>query len=371
MFLEQVLLQCIEADKPLTVLDLCAAPGGKSTHILSLLNDHTLLVANEVIQQRATVLAENIQKWGYSNVVVTQNDPRDFQRLSNWFDVMVIDAPCSGEGLFRKDERAREEWSPEHVALCAQRQQRIIEDAWPALKQEGVLIYCTCTFSPQENERNLQWLSTRHDVEFIKLSLQHDWNIEEVHFENVIGYRFFPHKIKGEGFFIAAVRKAESSAEVKLTTKKTFIHASKQVSDRLKDWLTIKHEFIMQQNLVLAIPPQHLHAVDFLQQNLHVINKGVAVAELKHDKLIPQHALAISSALQQLAFSRWDVEYDQAIAFLKKENIFEEGKEKGFSLIRHDGLPLGFVNVLDRRANNLYPAAWRIRMNQQLNSSIE
>src|SRR5260221_14470615 len=140
MFLEQALKQTVDLSRPLKVLDLCAAPGGKSTHLLSLLNDQSLLVSNETIRSRATVLSENIQKWGSNNVVVTNNDPEDFQRLEGFFDVIVVDAPCSGEGLFRKDPNAVNEWSEEHIELCVVRQQRIINQVWPSLKKNGVLI---------------------------------------------------------------------------------------------------------------------------------------------------------------------------------------------------------------------------------------
>jgi len=151
MFLEQAFLQAVDRTKPINVLDLCAAPGGKSTHLLSLMNKESLLVTNEVIRSRASTLAENIQKWGYDNVAVTNNDPQDFKRLSGFFDVIVVDAPCSGEGLFRKDPGAMGQWSTDNVALCARRQQRILNDVWPALKEGGILIYSTCTYNELEN----------------------------------------------------------------------------------------------------------------------------------------------------------------------------------------------------------------------------
>jgi len=149
MFLEQALKQTVDLSRPLKVLDLCAAPGGKSTHIQSLISGESLLVSNEVIRSRANILKSNIIKWGCNNVVVTNNDPRDFLQLENYFDVIVVDAPCSGSGLFRRDEDAMKEWSPDNVALCSQRQQRILADVWPALKKNGVLIYYTCSYSKE------------------------------------------------------------------------------------------------------------------------------------------------------------------------------------------------------------------------------
>src|SRR5579859_2899526 len=158
MFLEQAVKQTVDLSQALQVLDLCAAPGGKSTHLLSLLNDQSLLVSNETIRSRATVLAENMQKWGHDNVVVTNNDPDDFRPLEGFFDLIVVDAPCSGEGLFRKDASAASEWSEEQVDLCALRQRRILNQVWPSLKANGILVYCTCTYNEKENEENLIWL---------------------------------------------------------------------------------------------------------------------------------------------------------------------------------------------------------------------
>ncbi|HEY6063723.1 MAG TPA: RsmB/NOP family class I SAM-dependent RNA methyltransferase, partial [Chitinophagaceae bacterium] len=152
MFLEQALRQTVDLSKPVKVLDLCAAPGGKSTHIQSLISKESLLVSNEVIRSRVNILKDNIIKWGCENVVVTNNDPKDFGRLKYYFDVIVVDAPCSGSGLFRRDANAINEWSKNSVQLCSQRQQRILADVWPALKKDGILIYSTCSYSKEEDE---------------------------------------------------------------------------------------------------------------------------------------------------------------------------------------------------------------------------
>src|SRR6187549_341233 len=204
MFLEQALKQTIDLSQPLKILDLCAAPGGKSTHILSLISKESLLVSNEVIRSRANILTDNIVKWGCSNVIVTNNDPRDFQRLENYFDVIVVDAPCSGSGLFRRDPEAIEEWSEQNVALCSQRQQRILADILPALKNGGVLIYSTCSYSRQEDELICDWLRNELIINNEELIISHDWNIVK----SDAGYRFWPDKLKGEGFFIACFRKS-------------------------------------------------------------------------------------------------------------------------------------------------------------------
>jgi 16S rRNA C967 or C1407 C5-methylase (RsmB/RsmF family) len=222
MFLEQALQQTVDLNNSIKVLDLCAAPGGKSTLIQSLISKDSLLVSNEVIKTRVNVLAENITKWGAANVVVTNNDPRDFQRLDSYFDVIVVDAPCSGSGLFRKDPDAIREWSLDNVELCSQRQQRILADVKEALKQDGILIYSTCSYSRAENENIAEWLITENGFEAIQLQVKPEWNIvETITYEtNAFGYRFYPDKVKGEGFFIAAFKKTKHNRKQQTNNNK-------------------------------------------------------------------------------------------------------------------------------------------------------
>ncbi|MGC3948552.1 MAG: RsmB/NOP family class I SAM-dependent RNA methyltransferase [Chryseolinea sp.] len=211
MFLEQAFRQIGGSDDNLTVLDLCAAPGGKSTHLLSLMAPTSMLVSNEVIRARASILSENIQKWGLHNVVVTSSDPQQFSTLESVFDIAVVDAPCSGEGLFRKDPSAVDSWSPENVVLCSRRQRRILEDIWPSIKYNGYLIYATCTYNEQENEENLSWLLEREDAQSVAINTSEDWNVTAVERQRIKGYHFYPHKVKGEGFFMAVIRKTSGS----------------------------------------------------------------------------------------------------------------------------------------------------------------
>ena len=220
MFLEQIIQQAVDLTKPLRVLDACAAPGGKSTHLLSLLNEDSLLVSNEVIRSRANILSENIQKWGNSNVMVTNNDPTNFSSLKGYFDIILIDAPCSGEGLFRKDASASHEWSEKNVELCSLRQRRIVADLWPALKENGLLIYSTCTYNEKENEENLNWISKEFPSTAESIKLTPDWGVEAIEQETIKGYRFFPHRVKGEGFFISAIRKKEATPQLRIHSKK-------------------------------------------------------------------------------------------------------------------------------------------------------
>ena len=212
MFLEQVMRRYVS--RPVTMLDLCAAPGGKSTHARSLLPEGSLLVSNEVMRPRVSVLVENVQKWGHPDVVVTNNDPADFRPLRHVFDVILTDVPCSGEGMFRKDAVAVDEWSPDNVALCRQRQRRILTDIWDCLKPGGLLIYSTCTYNKEEDEDNVAWMCDELDAEPLEVPVRPEWNIApDLSGRGLPVCRFLPHRTQGEGFFIAALRKPDGEAE--------------------------------------------------------------------------------------------------------------------------------------------------------------
>jgi len=332
MYLEQVVKRSIDLTQPLKVLDLCAAPGGKSTHLLQLINDQSLLVSNEVIRPRASILSENIQKWGKANAVVTNNDPRDFGNLRGFFDLIVVDAPCSGEGLFRKDKDAMEEWSVENVNLCSVRQRRVLSDVWPALKENGVLIYCTCTYAEAENELNAKWLSEEYDLEILEAPR-----------------KFMPHRDKGEGFFITSVRKRSKENTVRLKGNDL------KLSRLNPGWLNGEFKYYEFGDLLVAFNSEEALP-------LNIISRGVAVASIKKNKLIPEHALALSIDLNNESFPVVDVDKEEALKYLSKQTIEPKDSEKGFALIRYQNNNLGFVNRLGNRINNLYPANWRIRM---------
>jgi 16S rRNA C967 or C1407 C5-methylase (RsmB/RsmF family)/NOL1/NOP2/fmu family ribosome biogenesis protein len=363
MFLEQALKQSVDLSQSLRVLDLCAAPGGKSTHLLSLINQSSLVVTNETIRTRATILAENICKWGNINVVVTNNDPEDFQHLNGFFDVIVVDAPCSGEGLFRKDKDAMNEWSEENAALCSSRQQRIVNQIWPALRQNGILIYSTCTYNKKENEENLIPFIESGKAESVKLNIETEWGIEEVKNQGVIGYQCFPNKVKGEGFFLSVLKKLEPEEELNPRTKKLFEFTSKKIVQQLSSWVedTSTIEFISQDELILALPKENIGEIEFLSKKLKVIQKGTAVATMKHDKLIPEHAFALSNEINSENFPSLELTYDNAIAYLRKDVLNLSSEKTGFTLLKHQNVPLGWINQLGNRSNNLYPSNWRIR----------
>ncbi len=357
MFLEQALKQTVDLSQPLKILDLAAAPGGKSTHIQSLITKDSLLVSNEVIKSRSNILKDNIIKWGSDNVVVTNNDPKDFARHENYFDVIVVDAPCSGSGLFRRDEEAIGEWSENNVQLCSQRQQRILADVWPALKKDGILIYSTCSYSKEEDEDIMEWMSSEFRVQNLELRMMNEWKI----IESSSGCRFWPDKVKGEGFFIACIRKTDGDDEPDLRTKRKTELVNKKEKEILKNWMRdTNHEFIKVRNEVYAIPKGLMNEVIFLQSNLYVIYSGTMIGELMRDKLIPSHALAMSNLISD-DIERIALNKEQAIAYLQKKDILNiNAGSKGWKLVSYEAHPLGWINVLPTRINNYYPKELRI-----------
>lgn len=361
MFLEQIFKQHLN-NKNVNVLDLSAAPGGKSTHIISLISEESLLVSNEVIRSRAGILAENLLKWGYPNSIVTNNDPQDFQRLPGFFDVVVVDAPCSGEGLFRKDPDAVKEWSLENVNLCSSRQRRILADVWPTLKEDGVLIYSTCTYNESENEENLKWLKENHEVEPLRIEIDDRWGIVETVSDGIMGYRFFPHRSKGEGFFLAAIRKKSTTAG-KTKMKKSLTYASRQTENALAPWLNHPHyfKFFQHQDYVFVFPEAKVESLEVIKENLKFVQAGTTLASTKYDKIIPEHGSAMSVYFNPQNFLSVEVDLQQAIRYLRRETFEWFDKAKGFQLIKYNGVPIGWINSLGNRFNNLYPIDWRIR----------
>lgn len=363
MSIEQVFRQHVDTSHSLRVLDLCGAPGGKSTHALTLLNDDSLLVSNEVIRPRANILAENLAKWGRDNYVVTNSDPEQFGALRQFFDVVIADVPCSGEGLFRRDPEAAKEWSPANVDLCSVRQRRIIHDVWPALKENGLLIYSTCTFNKEENESNLQQLQSQLGFESVRMQFPADWGVMETQENGIYGYRFFPHRVKGEGFFFSVLRKTSqegSSAPAKLKQSLTLAtHKEKeQVAAFLKEPQLF--DFFTHDGRVIVFKKSISQDMQLVCRKLNTVVAGLPLAEIQKG-MKPTHEAALSLRLNRPAFSEAPVTKEQALKFLAKEDFPIAGNGKGISLVTYEGVPLGWLNLLGNRANNLYPKEWRIR----------
>ncbi len=370
MFLEEALKQSVDLSQSIKVLDLCAAPGGKSTLIQSVISKDSLLVSNEVIKTRVSILAENITKWGAANVIVTNNDPKDLQRLKNYFDVIVVDAPCSGSGLFRKDPEAILEWSENNVQLCAQRQQRILADVEPALKEGGILIYSTCSYSQLEDEEIADWLTGELKMESVKLKIVDDCGIIETVSAkyNSPGYRFYPDKLKGEGFFIAVFKKnlaGEGVNEVKSKKSKQRKEATGPVTANelsvLRSFIDPVDDlvFIRQQDDILAIPANIADDLALIRSALYIKKAGIKIGNIIRNELVPAHELAVSDRVSD-AVVRFEVEEETALQYLRREEIKIDTERKGWALITFQQLPLGWVKLLGNRINNYYPAAWRI-----------
>ncbi len=351
MYLETIIRKWVS--EPIRCLDLCAAPGGKSTHLISTLPKGSLLVANEVIRSRSYILSENLIKWGNPYTVVTNNDPTEIGQLEHCFDIMVTDVPCSGEGMFRKDPAAISEWSVNNVQLCAERQRRIVADVWPALKPGGILIYSTCTYNREENEENIGWIC------------------RELGAETIDGpHRFLPHKSKGEGFFIACIRKNEDDSPYHTTRHKkrhNKPNGKEKMPEGIHSWITDPEHFsfINENNTYLAIPSEYQDFYALLKDSLKIVSAGIPLGEIKGKDLIPAHGLSLSVNLFLTAFPNWELDKETALQYLKKEALQNIPPEipRGYVVVTYRQHPLGFIKNLGNRANNLYPQEWRIRMN--------
>jgi len=363
MFLQCVLEQVLPARENLRVLDLCAAPGGKSTLIASLLDKSSLLISNEVIRTRASILEENMTRWGYMNTLVTSNDPKEFSKLGAYFDVVVVDAPCSGSGLFRKDAHALNEWSEANVQLCCQRQQRILADIWPAIKEDGLLIYATCSYSPQEDEAILDWLANEFDVETMQLNVPTEWGIVHVvtEKEKINGYRFFPDRVKGEGFFIAALRKREVTSAIRYPKYRTV--KDEQIKNKAGYLLTENAIRYVQSGAENYSAIHELHEADLhlVREHLYLRKTGLSLGVPMAKEWVPSHEAAMSVDLAHTV-QRVAVDKEQALKFLKKEEMHLPPMEKGWNIVTYEGLGLGWIKNLGNRVNNYLPKHWRIRM---------
>jgi len=289
---------------PLNMLDLCAAPGGKSTAALAALPEGSTLVSNEPIPTRAQILLENITKWGAPNCTVTNNYPRDFRKAKAKFDVILCDVPCSGEGMFRKDPATIGEWSPQNVEKCWRLQRDIVADAWECLNPGGILIYSTCTFNTKENEENVRWIIDTYDAEPLSVPTDPSWHITGSLVEgfDVPVYRFIPGITKSEGLFVCVMRK-ESRKENTLTKG--------------------------------------------------IIEKNKSLKILDTGNLLPPSSILLP---------RINLSYSEALKYLRGEAlVLPQDTPRGIVTVGYKGFPLGPVKNIGNRANNLYPKPWRIK----------
>lgn len=396
MFLTHVLKTLVPT--ACTMLDLCAAPGGKSTLARSVLPKESLLVSNEIIRTRAQVLAENMIKWGDPRTVVTQNSPSDFSRMPHLFDVILADVPCSGEGMFRKDPVAVSEWSTGNVDTCWRRQRDIISDIWGCLKPGGLLIYSTCTYNALENEDNVRWIISSFGAEALEIPTDEEWGIMgDMTGSSLPVYRLMPSQVRGEGLFMAVLRKPsdetlplkeqafqgimeeEIAKESRKRQKPQRTQGKgKQTTaisyDACLPWVRGHEDFhwVCTNEEVTALPKAMKSLTQLLGEYLNILHAGVPVATLKGRDWVPHHALSMSRALNTEAFPYYEVGYKEAIAYLRHESITLDGETpRGYILLTYRGIPIGFAKNVGNRGNNLYPNEWRIRSGYGPTEAVE
>lgn len=326
MFLDFIIRQLIK--EPVTMLDLCAAPGGKTTCAMAALPEGSILYSNEPIRTRANILAENVMKFGHPDIIVTNNYAKDYAKAKKTFDVILTDVPCSGEGMFRKDPNAINEWSTSNVDSCWKIQRSIVEDIWQCLKPGGILIYSTCTFNAHEDEENVQWIIDNLGADPIALEgVKEEWNITGALKGNLPVYRFIPGKTKGEGLFMAVMRK---KGEPTQGSTPTILKKERKISMK--------------------------------EKGLKVMTHGINPPTQKGKKTIPDISLALSINQKENDYPHIDVDRQTAINYLRREAItLPADTPRGIVTITYKGLGLGFANNIGNRANNLYPQEWRIK----------
>ncbi len=361
MFIEYILKQIPEITRQIKVLDLCAAPGGKSTIIASSITNESLLVSNEIIKTRISGLKENVTKWGKTNVVVTNNDPADFNNLPQFFDLILVDAPCSGSGLFRKDNSAIQEWSEESVIHCQKRQKRILKDILPSLITGGKLIYTTCSFSKEENEDIVEYLVNEFGMSVEQIDISSEWNIISTEF----GHRFYPDKLKGEGFFACVLKKNIESAQVGAQISSSYMPytaASTEEISVISNYIKYpeKYIFFIFKDSIFSIQKEFYNTIKKIATCLRVVQAGTEIGKLIREELIPAHAFAMSTLLLN-TIATIELDESTAMQYLRKENIIIDTDKSGWVICTYKNIPLGWIKILPNRINNYYPVDWRIR----------
>lgn len=358
MFLDRVIRSFVT--EPSVMLDLCAAPGGKSTLARTALPEGSLLVCNEPMRQRANILSENIRKFGSPDVIVTNNFPADYRKSGLMFDVILTDVPCSGEGMFRKDEGAIAEWSVQNVDNCRKKQREIVDDIWHCLKPGGILIYSTCTFNLGEDEDNVKWIADELGGDILEVDTDGCENITgclSPDFDIPV-YRFIPGVTRGEGMFMAVIRKKGGEVMKNKKRKSKGLKSIKYDDSPL----TGAFRYFEAGSRIVAVPDAMCGIYETACEWLHVLHAGVCIGERKGRDIIPDQSLALSVALRHDAFPRADVSRGDALAYLSRESItLPPDTPRGFVLVTYNNIPLGFVKNIGSRVNNLYPAEWKIR----------
>jgi 16S rRNA C967 or C1407 C5-methylase (RsmB/RsmF family)/NOL1/NOP2/fmu family ribosome biogenesis protein len=359
-------LQHINAhNKPLVVLDACAAPGGKSTHLLSVISADSLLVSNEVIKARVSILLENTSKWGHHNHIITNNDTSNFTKMDNAFDALVIDAPCSGSGLFRKDVAAMDEWSVDNVNLCNQRQQRILHDLVPSLKPNGILIYSTCSYSTAENETIADEIISMGFTS-IALPIESSWGITATQSSkhNAHGYRCMPYLTMGEGFYIACFIKngddnySENNYN-KRSNNDVFKTLDKKTNALLNNFVDDVSDVFLYNDSLHQYPIKHLPMLQKIAKHLYIKKAGLCLGQIVGTDVLPHHDWAMSIRAPN-KYASVAIDTETALTYLRKNLFTLTNAPKGWILLTYNGIGLGWVKNLGNRLNNYYPTNYRL-----------
>ncbi|MBK7964124.1 MAG: methyltransferase domain-containing protein [Bacteroidetes bacterium] len=336
MLLEKLLLPFFEENKNLVVLDLCAAPGGKSTHLLSMMNEDGILVSNELIPTRNKILRQNIAKWGFSNCIVTQNKAEDFSKSKILFDVILVDAPCSGEGLFRKDEHAISEWSMDQVNVCSIRQSQILEAILPVLKPGGLLLYSTCTYEESENDLQIERIIQEYDLQMITpippqgiVSTKYGWQA-------------YPHKVKSEGFYCCLLQKNGERKENNFSIQK--ITSKKSNIPDLSAWTTQDRLFnyVQQQDFIYATTNGVQDLTKQLSYSAYIRMSGILMGEIKGKDFIPSAELSLSNSIHP-EIPTVQLNLDQALQYLCGDPLQSKCENSGWHLIKYEHSILGWA----------------------------
>jgi 16S rRNA C967 or C1407 C5-methylase (RsmB/RsmF family)/NOL1/NOP2/fmu family ribosome biogenesis protein len=365
MLLAQAVKELRLSEKPLKVLDLCAAPGGKTTLLHDYLHPDSVIVANEVIKSRAQILKENCIKWGCKNVIITSCDPSHFAGSGLNFDLILTDAPCSGEGMFRKDPESINEWSPESVHHCSMRQKRILEDIIPCLNEGGYLIYSTCTYNDQENTDQINWLCNQHHLNPMPLLTCHNYGVRPIEKNKGTGYQCYPHLVKGEGFFLSVLQNPKSaSSHYKVSSASKLRHLSPKEVTPLLPFIEEKYAkdvYLHPLGDCYYLSPALRDMAFIAQSKLNLQYAGVKLGSLNKSLFIPDHALALSSLIS-INVPVVHLEYDQALSYLRRTLHSTESECSGWQIAVYQGFNIGWFKQLVNRINNYYPVDWRIRI---------
>jgi 16S rRNA C967 or C1407 C5-methylase (RsmB/RsmF family)/NOL1/NOP2/fmu family ribosome biogenesis protein len=379
MFVGTALKQGIDLGRSINVLDLCAAPGGKTTLLASLISPDSLLLANEVIKTRVNVLKDNIIKWGLPNVHVCNHDVEELSSLVGFFDVILVDAPCSGEGMFRKDSQSIGEWSEDNVRICRARQKRILGDVVGLLAPSGIVIYSTCTYNDAENKDNGVWMCGEFGFEGVRIELEEEWGVTEIPYNGGYGYQFYPHKTKGEGFYLTVLKKKAEEIELqalpnafkKNDRQGRTNHGLQILSPKetvgLADWIADFESFAFYRKgngMLVAVLKNQFDRLCVLDVALKRKQLGVEIGEWKGKDFIPSHDLALSCILHPKV-NRVELDLGRALAYLKRSpfELEDSGSDfQGWALVTYNGNGLGWMKVLKNRINNYLPEHCRIKM---------